>query len=301
MHPSTQLYKTAAAQIKLSPSLKSLVNSSGSLPTAIPAPSFSVTSKVFDGIRSNAPPYISRKTWLTIGTATLITVNSPETLCQLWDYAGKKVEDAGIMREVGLKCISFNGIPRTINGLGALRAHLPEDVKKALPTKAYRQPDESNISRITKQSRELWDSIYTPFENKLLNKLGDSHPDLPIHILNSHYGPLLSDPPNLEPEEYKIGRVLSSIIAITCLRTQRGVGPQLLSHVFGLKKAQLTLNPPSNKEGSNEIDKIAQEENWLCTDQGVTWILESADKLSQVVTNGEITFGGSPGLDSESE
>jgi len=57
------------------------------------------------------------------------------------------------MRETGLKCISFNGIPRvspvrkrlsqyahaqTINGLGALRAHLPSEVTDRLDTTAHR-------------------------------------------------------------------------------------------------------------------------------------------------------------------
>ena len=45
---------------------------------------------------------------------------------------------AELVREVGLKCISFNGIPRTINCLNAFRAALPADVQ-ALVRDAYRQ------------------------------------------------------------------------------------------------------------------------------------------------------------------
>ncbi|OCF54407.1 hypothetical protein L486_07955 [Kwoniella mangroviensis CBS 10435] len=280
MRPTSQLYKTAAASVKLSPALKTLVNLPSALPSSIPAPSQQVTTKLFDSIRSNAPSDLSRHAWLTVGTAALLTVNSPEAICQLWDYAGRNKEDAGVMREVGLKCISFNGIPRTINGLGALREHLPEDVKQALDIKAYRQPDESNVTRITKQSRELWDAIYAPFHEKLLDKLAASHPDLPVHILNSHYGALLSDPPNLPSP--RIGRVLTSVIAITCLRAQRGVGPQLTSHVFGLKKARLEEEAPREIAGGE----------WLCSDEGATWVLESTDRVGEVVTGGRVTFGG---------
>ncbi|WWC64301.1 uncharacterized protein I303_106911 [Kwoniella dejecticola CBS 10117] len=283
MKTSSRLYHQAAAQIKLSPSLKSLVNSPSSLPSPIPAPSIATTSKLFDSIRARAPSELSRNAWLTVGTAALLTVNSPEAICQLWDYAGRNKEDAGVMREVGLKCISFNGIPRTINGLGALRSHLPEVVKQALPTKSYRQPDETNISRITSQSRALWDAIYTPHHEKLLDKLAASHPDLPVHILNSHYGALLSDPPNLPSP--RIGRVLTSVIAITCLRAQRGVGPQLTSHVFGLKKAGIEEGAPQEIEGGE----------WLCSDEGATWVIESTDRVSEVVTGGQVTFGGPPG------
>nr|KIR84662.1 hypothetical protein I308_04836 [Cryptococcus tetragattii IND107] len=291
MYPSSQVYKMAAASVKLSPTLKSVVNLSSALPSGIPAPSPAITSKLFDTIRSKAPPNLSRHAWLTLGTAALFTVNSPDAICQLWDYAGRNKEDAVVMREVGLKCISFNGIPRTINGLGALRAHMPDDVKQALTTQAYRsltrasfsQPDTSNITEITSRSRSLWDAIYTPHHEKLLAKLAASHPDLPVHILNSHYGALLADPPNLPSP--RIGRVLTSIVAITCLRAQRGVGPQVTSHVFGLKKAGLEEGAPHELEGGE----------WLCSDEGAIWVLESTDNISESVTGGKVTFAGPPG------
>lgn len=100
----------AAASVKLSPTLKSIVNLSSALPSGIPAPSPAITSKLFDTIRSKAPPNLSRHAWLTLGTAALFTVNSPDAICQLWNYAGRNKEDAVVMREVGLKCISFNGV-----------------------------------------------------------------------------------------------------------------------------------------------------------------------------------------------
>ncbi|WRT68801.1 uncharacterized protein IL334_005781 [Kwoniella shivajii] len=282
MQSTARMCKTAAPSIKLSPSLKSLVNHPSSLPSPIPAPKASTTYSLFDTIRSNAPSDLSRNAWLTLGTAALLTINSPDTICQLWDYAGRTAEDARVMREIGLKCISFNGIPRTINSLGALRAHLPDDIRQALSRQSYRQPDASNIADITARSRQLWDAVYTPHNEKLLTKLSDSHPDLPVHILNSHYGALLTDPPSM-PSPH-IGRVLTSIIAITCLRAQRGVGPQLTSHVYGLRKAGLEAGVPESVECGD----------WLCSDAGATWVIESTDKVSEAITGGKATFAGPP-------
>lgn len=78
------------------------------------------------------------------------------------------------------------------------------------------------------QALALWNSIYDPHSTKLLHKLAESHPDLPVHILNSHYGPLLSDPtPTVGAGSGKVGRVLTSVVAIACLRAQQGVTPQV--------------------------------------------------------------------------
>lgn len=51
-----------------------------------------------------------------------------------------RVDRACLMREVGLKCIGFIGIPKVINQLAALRAAVEEDgdLKEALPTQARR-------------------------------------------------------------------------------------------------------------------------------------------------------------------
>ncbi|WVR09260.1 hypothetical protein IAU60_006325 [Kwoniella sp. DSM 27419] len=268
--------------VKLSQGLKSLINLPSAVPTPLPAPPAAVTAKLFDSIRSAAPASVSRHAWLTLGTAALVTLNSPDTICQLWDYAGERKEDAEVMREVGLKCISLNGIPRTINALGAFQSHLPEDVRAALPTQAYRRPDPSNVDGIAARSRKLWDAIYTPHHDKLLNKLARSHPDLPVHILHSHYGPLLANPPD-QPQP-RVGRILTSIIAITCLRAQRGVGPQVTSHVFGLLKAATEPGAKEDVEGGD----------WLTSEEGAAWVLQSTDKVTEMIANGQGTFAVSP-------
>lgn len=211
------------------------------------------------------------------------------------------------MRETGLKCISFSGvgpsfwrysskrertdiqIPRTINALVALRSQLPSEVKSSLSTESLRSMNTQNLEPISKSGLSLWDGIYSPHHVKLLAKLGEAHPDLPVHILHSHYSHLLSDPLSKFPEgHHKIGRVLTSVVAIACLRAQQGVAPQLTSHVFGLKKALL-------EGGGGEGEKgLVKGEEWLTEDGGVEWVLDSTDKISEVVA-GRTSFAGPVG------
>jgi hypothetical protein len=182
------------------------------------------------------------------------------------------------MREVGLKCISFNGIPRTINCLNAFKAGLPDSISAQLSRSPTRAPTPENIDDITCRGRALWDSIYRPFETKLYSKLADSHPDLPVHILNSHYGALLSDPAK-RIAWASTGRLSTSIVAVACLRAQSGVGPQVTSHVFGLRKAL---------EDGTWVDDVESEAGakWLASDEGNTWILNSVDDIVESISEG---------------
>ncbi|KAM0751483.1 hypothetical protein T439DRAFT_324665 [Meredithblackwellia eburnea MCA 4105] len=276
---------------KLTNSLKTLLKAPHARGGPLPAPTPARTKHLFDLISSSAKSNgLAHDTWLTLSTAALVTLNSPATLCELYSYSTKDlpesdaVERAAIMREVGLKCISFSGIPRTINSLGALRTHLPESVASQLNTKQTRLPTPETTDSITgPRAHGLWNSIYAPHHEKLLQKLALSHPDLPVHILASHYGALLSDPPLPSPfpsGHYKIGRVLTSVVAISCLRAQQGVTPQVTSHVYGLKKAL--------EEGSE--GKGVQGEKWLTTDEGCEWVLNSVDEIVAEVTGGKGSF-----------
>lgn len=210
-----------------------------------------------------------------------MTMNSPESLTALYELAStnsdKQVETAELMREVGLKCISFNGIPRTINCLNAFKASLPESVANQLSRTPTRAPNPENISAISERGHALWDSIYRPFEKKLYDKLADSHPDLPVHILHSNYGALLSDPERTTGAS--AGRILTSVVAVACLRAQTGVGPQVISHIFGLRKAL---------EDGTWVNDVESEEGarWLASDEGNTWILDSVDAIVEAVSQG---------------
>ncbi|OQD67061.1 hypothetical protein PENPOL_c004G04430 [Penicillium polonicum] len=265
---------------RLSTSLKALINAPAARPSTVPAPA-NITS-VYQKIQQTAQSkQISQPSWVALSTAATMTMNSPESLAALYELAStnpdKQVETAELMREVGLKCISFNGIPRTINCLNAFRASLPDSVGNQLSRIPTRAPTPENITAISERGHALWDSIYRPFEKKLFNKLADSHPDLPVHILHSNYGALLSDPERSTGAS--AGRILTSIVAVSCLRAQSGVGPQVISHVFGLRKAI---------EDGSWVNDVEGEEaaRWLASDEGNTWILNSVDAIVEAISQG---------------
>jgi len=141
-------------------------------------------------------------------------------------------------------------------------------------------PTTENIASIIARGQSLWTSIYRPFDTKLYDKLAASHPDLPVHILNHEYGALFADPPGRDPQ-IAVGRVLTSVVAVACLRAQTGVAPQVISHVFGLRKAF--------QDGSAEAEGEAAVEGgeWLASDEGNVWLLQSVDSIVEALGEGK--------------
>jgi hypothetical protein len=267
---------------KLSEGLKALINAAHARPNVTKAPAN--ISQIYTSIAQSARSHsVGTPAWLTIATAATMTLNSPSSLLALHTTATSQPDPlsppatAELMREVGLKCISFNGIPRVINTLGAFRDSLPSSVQSELSTAPTRQLSASNADAVVARGRGLWDSIYRPFSDKLVSKLAASHPDLPVHIISAHYGTLLSDPDARVAGTPAVGRVLASLVAIACLRAQTGVGPQVLSHVFGLRKAF--------EDGSAEKDVEGGE--WLASEEGNRWILETVDAIVEAIGVGE--------------
>jgi len=86
--------------------------------------------------------------------------------------------------------------------------------------------------------------------------------------LEHEYGALLSDTPTTA---YALGRTLTSVVGVACLRTDSGVAPQLVSHVYGLLKAKDF--PQDQTPG----------EKWLSSEDGVKWVIEVADAVKDVV------------------
>ncbi|KAK7739659.1 hypothetical protein SLS53_005626 [Cytospora paraplurivora] len=280
---------------KLSPALKDLINAPFARPGPTKAPPG--IGKIYERIASEAhAKNVGNKPWLALTTAATFTINSPDSLTAIHAVATNPnaqpsytptspVQAAEFIREVGLKCISFNGIPRSINCLGAFHSSLPRDVQSALETRPSRTITPENLPRRNATGLALWKSVYEPFDAKLVGKLAASHPDLPVHILGSHYGPLLSDPEGAERGGLAgVGRVLTSVLAIACLRAQAGVGPQVLSHVFGLRKA--IEQGWHVREAGGEEERKGWE--WLAGDDGGEWILKSVDDIVEAV--GGTTF-----------
>ncbi|KAF2469743.1 uncharacterized protein BDR25DRAFT_334712 [Lindgomyces ingoldianus] len=200
---------------KLFGALEALIDAPFARAGTTPAPRR--IGSIYENITRKAASHrVEQPTWLAMTTAATMTMSSPESLTPLHCMASAErlvtnaIKNAELMREARLKCIGFNGVPRTINYLNAFRGSLPEEVGAGLTTQPSRTPSAGDIKR---RGRALWDSIYRPFETKLVEKLAHSHPDLPVHIINSEYE------------------------AVACLRAQTGAGPQVTSHLFGMLKA----------------------------------------------------------------
>jgi hypothetical protein len=120
---------------KLSPALKQLINAPFARPGALPAPQGIKTfyqnlakdakdrgvgvpawlsMAVCHLLRCSIPSRVCRKlTRCAKQTATTMTMNSPDSLAELFHAATPDhdaVATAELMREVGLKCIGFNGV-----------------------------------------------------------------------------------------------------------------------------------------------------------------------------------------------
>lgn len=100
---------------KLSPALKQLINAAHSRPGPVPAPPG--IQSVFKKIEQEATDRkLGRPSWLAVSTAATMTMNSPESMEALFYTTAKgkpqdeAVQVAEFMREIGLKCIGFNGV-----------------------------------------------------------------------------------------------------------------------------------------------------------------------------------------------
>lgn len=145
----------------------------------------------------------------------------------------------------------------------------------------HRQIKSDRIDLVHKAAYDLWDDIYTPHSQKLLKILGTSHPDLPVFIVESEYGPLFSSPASfalpsdseslkIEPT-WDVNRLRTSLVAISALRAQGGVGPQVTSHIWGLLKAKDSIK-------AEDVSKKGLE--WLTTEEGALWVVRTVDGVS---------------------
>ena len=64
--------------------------------------------------------------------------------------------------------------------------------------------------------------------------------------------------------------MLGSVVGTACLRAETRVGPQLVSHVFGLLKAR-------------DVPGLSAEDYWLATDEGTEWVVRTVDAILDVV------------------
>ncbi|KAI7570648.1 hypothetical protein KC343_g14896 [Hortaea werneckii] len=287
---------------KLSEPLKAFINAAHARPNTTPAPRHigSVYEKVAQDASAKS---VGMPAWLTASTAATMTMNSPRSMLELYGLATSPTQAQGqnngvwaaeLMREVGLKCIGLNGVPRTINTLGEFYNGLPPEIQSELKKRQPRRHlSQQHIDSTLHRGNALWESIYRPFSDKLTNKLAQSHPDLPVFIIEGEYGALFSDPAypdggKNDPHRPNIGRVLMSILAVSVLRAQTGVGPQVVSHLFGLRKAY--------EDGTAEAEPEVQGGKWLASNEGSYWLLEQVDRIVEAIGDGKgSTFA--PGME----
>ncbi|KAK3290779.1 uncharacterized protein B0H64DRAFT_56249 [Chaetomium fimeti] len=300
---ATQAQAQAQAMSKLSPSLKALINAPFARPGQAPAPRN--IRDVYTRIANEAREHkYGDRPWVTLSAAATFTLNSPASLLALHDLTPTlspsltPLTTAELIREIGLKCISFNGIPRTINNLATFRAGLSHHPwSGSLRTTPSRTITSANLPATAARGDALWQSVYTPFDEKLVQRLAESHPDLPVHILGSHYGPLLSDPESADNNNNNslVGRCLTSVLAVACLRAQTGVGPQVLSHVFGLRKG-VEQGAHRGEFAGLEEGRVGEAEaeavERLAGDEGCEWLLRSVDAITEAVGSSYARWDG---------
>ncbi|KAI0092787.1 hypothetical protein BDY19DRAFT_883335 [Irpex rosettiformis] len=265
----------------LPPAVKQLLTlRSPGLPSAPPVSKLSavLTSTFNDAQRKNV-----EKGWLTLTTCTLLTANLPSSVGYLYKFATRtNPEDAStrrsladathkaaVIRESALKSTIFIGVPRVILSSAGLGEVMEDDVKASLRTESKRIATPENINEILDRGKNLWQSIYTPHDVKLYNKLGGYHPDF-IQFIIQAYGTVLAPLPGGDSEQGNLSRALGSVVGTACLRAEGRVGPQLISHVFGLLKAR-------------DVPGLSSEDYWLASDEGTEWVVRTVDSILDVV------------------
>ncbi|CUA75642.1 Dol-P-Man:Man(5)GlcNAc(2)-PP-Dol alpha-1,3-mannosyltransferase [Rhizoctonia solani] len=249
--------------------------------SAVPAPPSHILDQAFTSTRSTirAPGLVNA--WLAVTTSTLLTVNSPESIGHLYKFAtrdesskpkslSERVAAAELMREAGVKCAVFAGVPKTINGLAGLYQSLPDDVKAALPKDNPR----NQASKATNQENglKLFKSVFAPTDEETLGKLQSFHPDFGGWLVEHVYGGLLSQVPG----HNHLSRTLTSAVAVASLRALGGVGPQLVTHSNGLVNAR-----GFNARGFDPAE--TDDDRWLASEQGAEWVIGVSDAISDAV------------------
>ncbi|PPQ72352.1 hypothetical protein CVT24_002068 [Panaeolus cyanescens] len=277
------------ASIKLTPALKHLLTLRN--PNVLPSPPLAQLNRVFTNTFRDARAKKAETGWLVASTCTLLTANRPSAVGHLYRFATRStleedkqtgldlpsaVNKAALMRESALKSVIFIGVPRVILSLAALHEALDDDVKNALRSNSRRTLSADNAQSIVTRGRSLWDGIYVPHADKLHDKLGSYHPDFISFIIQA-YGSVLSPLPGEtrvysdasgpeDQDQGNLSRAMGSVVGMSALRAEGGVGPQLISHTFGLLKARL-------------VENQSPEDQWLSTDEGTEWIIRIVDEI----------------------
>lgn len=129
--------------------------------------------------------------------------------------------------------------------------------------------------------------MFTPPPGRSLANIPLPHTAFIIQCYGSVLSPLpggiksYSDTSSLEDlDQGNLSRAMGSIVGIATLRAEGRVGPQLISHVFGLLKAR-------DAENFN----LSEEDKWLASDEGTEWVIRTVDEVLDAVSAAD---GGLP-------
>jgi alkylhydroperoxidase/carboxymuconolactone decarboxylase family protein YurZ len=84
------------------------------------------------------------------------------------------------------------------------------------------------------RGKEFFSKVYAQHTNRVLTNLGRGHPDLPIYVIESLYGELLSDFSLLDE------RSTSLIEMVACIASN--AIPQAKGHIYGARNMGETIN-----------------------------------------------------------
>ncbi|QRC96986.1 hypothetical protein JI435_307990 [Parastagonospora nodorum SN15] len=268
---------------KLSPALKQLINAAHSRPGPVPAPPR--IQAVYQRIQEEATERkLGRPSWLGISTAATMTMNSPESMIALYNSTSasrpenESVQIAEFMREIGLKCIGFNGIPRTINMLNAFRASLPPPSPPP-STPPHPLPLPAKHPRHKHPRPRPLGRHLPPARNQAHRQTRRRSPG-PARL---HHQPrirrLVHRPAGKAGRKGRQGH--DELGCDHLFESAAGGGAQVLSHVFGLRKGWEDGTWKEEPEAGSE-----EAIRWLVSDEGCTWVLEKVDELVEALGGG---------------
>ena len=100
----------SAASVKLSPAIKQLIALPKARGASLPSPGTAALNDLFARIKGRGERGgVKKDTWLTVLTAGVMTVNSPESLCGVYDFASsqagldERVQNAAVSRRLGFR------------------------------------------------------------------------------------------------------------------------------------------------------------------------------------------------------
>ncbi|KAL9054260.1 MAG: hypothetical protein Q9206_003612 [Seirophora lacunosa] len=160
-------------------------------------------------------PNLPLRSWYLIAGATLSTLNRPDAIAHVFQYAIEKDKDTGTnesetsiarrMREALVKTAPIAGLPKSINALLALKEVTPESLLdhplEYSPTKRSVDLYDVPTSKVLQRGQHFFNRVYGKVSNRVMSRMDRSGTEdlgLTVRLL---YGFILSNANVLSPVE----------------------------------------------------------------------------------------------------